>query len=70
MLAILAAILALGTVAETDMAKADLDDIIFWPDNEWCYRYELSEYAHKSDDYEVVPFGSTRWADIVKEDKE
>lgn len=30
------------------------DDIIVWPCGSWCYRSELHEYTHKSDDYEVL----------------
>lgn len=34
------------------------DDILLWPDGSWCYRSELSEHSHKSDDYETFAFGS------------
>lgn len=37
------------------------DDILRWPDGSWCYRYELPEMAHKSDDYEVLSAGSAAW---------
>lgn len=36
------------------------DDVIVWPCGTWCYRYELAEFSHKSDDYEVLPDGSER----------
>lgn len=36
----------------------DHEDVIMWPDNVWCYRYELEEMAHKSDDYQVIKFGT------------
>jgi hypothetical protein len=42
-------------------APPDQDDVILWPCGEWCYRYELEEFNHKSDDYEVIAFGSQRW---------
>ena len=30
------------------------DDLVFWPDGSWCWRHELPEMTHMSDDYEVV----------------
>ena len=41
------------------------DDICMWPDGTWCYRSELSEYSHMSDDYEVYPEGSQIWAAVT-----
>lgn len=32
------------------------DDVILWPDGTWCYRYQLPEYSHMSDDYRVIEF--------------
>lgn len=37
------------------------DDIIVWPCGSWCYRSELQEYTHKSDDYEVLFVDSPHW---------
>ena len=34
------------------------DDVILWPDDTWCYRHELAEFNHKSDDYEVLAVGT------------
>lgn len=34
------------------------DDVCLWPDGTWCYRYELPEMSHMSDDYQVLAFGS------------
>jgi hypothetical protein len=34
------------------------EDIIVWADSTWCYRHELSFMGWKSDDYEVVFYGS------------
>ena len=39
------------------------DDVILWPDYDWCYRYELPEMQHKSDDYRVLPANSLEWLD-------
>ena len=38
-----------------------MDDVILWPDGAWCYRYELPEMSHKSDDYEVLHVGTERY---------
>jgi len=27
------------------------DDILVWPDGEWCFAHELAEMAHRGDDY-------------------
>ena len=43
----------------------DPDDVILWPCGTWCYREELAEFTHKSDDYEQIPAGSLRARDIV-----
>ena len=43
------------------------DDLILWPCGTWCYRHELSEFTHKSDDYEEVVFGSARYELLCKE---
>ena len=44
--------------------KQDLEDICLWPDGSWCYREELEEFSHKSDDYEVVPFNTPRYWEL------
>ena len=36
----------------------DHEDVIVWPCGDWCYRYELEEMSHKSDDYRVIKFGT------------
>ena len=36
------------------------NDVILWPCGTWCYREELADFTHKSDDYEVLPANSTR----------
>lgn len=42
------------------------EDVIEWPDGDWCYREALPEMAHKSDDYIVHPVGSPTWQAIVE----
>lgn len=44
------------------------DDLIVWPDGMMCYRHELPEMNHKSDDYKVVPFDSQEWHSLHNED--
>lgn len=40
-----------GIIATT---KTSLDDVMIWPDGTWCYRVELSEMTHMSDDFTRV----------------
>lgn len=42
------------------------DDLIIWPDATWCFRYELGEYSHKSDDYYTIPFASVEYYRFLK----
>jgi hypothetical protein len=53
---------AFNHVEPTDLS---LEDIMMWADDDWCYRYELTEMTHRSDDYRVIPFGSEGYLDIV-----
>lgn len=39
----------------------DEDDVILWPDGDWCFRYELSGMNHKSDDYETLEYDGEDW---------
>lgn len=43
-------------------ARPSPDDVILWPDDSWCYRHELAEFNHKSDDYEVLAVGASAYA--------
>lgn len=43
------------------------DDLIVWPDGTQCFRSEMAEYTHMSDDYEVVSFGSVRYNQLVNQ---
>lgn len=38
----------------TTIRKASPDDILRWADGTWCFRYELHEMTHMSDDFEVI----------------
>jgi hypothetical protein len=42
------------------------EDTCLWADGTWCYRYELHEMSHMSDDYEVIAFGTARYEELVK----
>lgn len=47
-----------------DKVTVDIEDIIVWVDpSTWCYRYELQEMQHCSDDYSVLYFGTDAYAD-------
>lgn len=41
------------------------DDIMVWPDGTWCYRSELDEYAHMSDDYITLPADTQEQQDFL-----
>lgn len=44
------------------------DDILVWPDGEWCYREELEDMGRsRSDDYVALPDGSVEWLAHVKQ---
>lgn len=47
--------------------KPDPDDIILWPCGTWCFRTELGQYSHKSDDFEVLSFDSSEWHKFMDE---
>jgi len=47
------------------MTTDSSEDIMRWPDGTWCYRYELDEMSHMSDDYEIIPFGTDRHEQVT-----
>ena len=47
----------------------DPEDVILWPCDTWCYRYELAEFSHKSDDYEVLRVGSAAWGRFMQREE-
>lgn len=49
-----------------DKFTVDIEDVFIWPNGEWCFRYELSEMTHKSDDYLTVFFGTEEWEELFK----
>ena len=53
-----------------DNSTYDFEDIILWPCGSTCYRYELEEYSHKSDDYAILRVGTPEYIDhCYREDK-
>lgn len=48
-------------------AVPDHEDILLWPDGDWCFRSQEEEMTHKSDDYRVVTVGSRRWDELTSE---
>jgi hypothetical protein len=49
--------------------KIDPDDLIVWADGTACHVHELHEFRHLSDDYEVVPYGTSRWVELDNRNK-
>jgi len=44
------------------------DDIMLWPDGEWCFREEIEECgSHRSDDYEIIQTSDPRWLELTQE---
>ena len=41
--------------------EESLEDIISWPCGDWAYREDLYMMQHKSDDYEVLYFGTPEY---------
>ena len=41
------------------------DDICFWPDETWCFYSDILDFEYMGDDYEVIPFGTDRWDELV-----
>lgn len=43
-------------------------DICRWPDYTWCFYDDLPQYNWKSDDYEVIPYGTDTWFQLAEKD--
>lgn len=41
------------------------EDIILWPDGDWCLLEDLEDYSWKSDDYEVLKEGTEQHSSFV-----
>lgn len=44
--------------------KTDPDDLYLWPNGDYCTRDEYSNESNKSDDFEVIPYGTNRWNEL------
>lgn len=42
-----------------------LEDILVWPNGDWCYRYQHAEMSHLSDDYDILWAESPGWLDFI-----
>jgi hypothetical protein len=50
----------------TTPTTTSLEDVILWPCGTWCLREDLEDYlTFKSDDFEVIAFGTARWSEII-----
>lgn len=45
-------------------SQSSPDDAIVWPDGTWCFRHELAEMTHMSDDFEVVQENDERYGTL------
>ena len=45
----------------------DIEDVFLWPDGVWCHREEVDDYSHKSEDYQILYFGTEEWYKIVSD---
>jgi hypothetical protein len=48
-------------LGDFDFDITNNEDMVMWPDSTWCFRHELNQFTHKSDDYYIIPFGSCEW---------
>lgn len=47
--------------------RLSVDDFVVWPCGTWCYRSELPQMIHKSDDFEIIPAFSDDWHEFIPE---
>lgn len=53
----------------TEQAPAhSLEDAILWADGTWCYREELEQMTHMSDDYQVFFVGTPEWEQVTNDE--
>lgn len=56
-----------GSIPEETAVTHNLEDILVWPDGEYCFRYELAGFQHRSDDYRTVAHDSDEWHRMCQE---
>lgn len=44
-----------------------MDDIFVWPDGTWCYRDELEQVSHMSDDTTVLVYNTNEYRAFLAE---
>ena len=44
-------------------------DVLVWPDDYWCYRENLLDMTHRSDDYQVLIFESPEWLTFIEKEE-
>lgn len=42
------------------------DDLIIWPDGDWCHRHELEDFTDKSDDFSVISAFVSEYDDFFR----
>ena len=42
------------------------DDILLWPNGSWCYRSDIQDMSHLSDDYQVLRADSKQWHEFIQ----
>lgn len=45
--------------------KFSLEDIFLWPDETWCYRSEIQEMNHMSDDFKILSVDSPEYNELI-----
>jgi hypothetical protein len=55
-------------MTSSEQIKQSGCDIMLWADGTMCYRQELSQMSHMSDDFEVISVDTARWQELHKED--
>lgn len=46
--------------------EQSLEDILVWPCGTWCYREELNQMSHLSDDYQVLWFDTDAYISFLQ----
>lgn len=51
-----------------EVRKLSSQDIMLWPDGTWCFREELGDMVHMSDDYEIFYVGTMIYNDFYEKE--
>ena len=55
------------TKTHTGTAPRHPEDVLLWSDGTWCYRAELANMLHMSDDYECILVDTERYTEFFKQ---